>query len=184
VKWPDQSHGVVEDGAVRTMDVLPTIAKAAGIALPWKAQGVPADERPVDPDTAIDVSHQSRPVFTDSLSAIEAKRHERDVVEAGLLRDGIYAIGPRPDLLGRSVAGGSRTITVDPESPVLPSFITGHARPDSVLAVAVNGRIAQTTRTYGNQYAALVPPASLHAGENTVATFEVLPGDELRPVRE
>jgi hypothetical protein len=67
---------------------------------------------------------------------------------------------------------------------VLPSFITGRAPPGSVLAVAVNGRIAQTTRTYGNQYAALVPPSSLRAGDNTVATFEVLPTGELRPVRE
>jgi hypothetical protein len=49
-----------------------------------------------------------------------------------------------------------------------------------VLAVAVNGRIAQTTRAYGNRYAALVPPSSLHAGDNEVATFQVLPSGELR----
>jgi Sulfatase len=184
VRLPGQERGRVDDRAVRTMDVLPTIAKAAGISLPWKAQGVPADERPVDPDAAIDVFHQNKYVLTESLSSIEAKRRERDVVEEELLRDGIYGIGPRPDLLGRSAAGEGRTISVDPESPLLPSFITGRAPPGSVLAVAVNGRIAQTTRTYdGDQYAALVPPSSLHAGENTVATFVVLPTGELRPLR-
>ena len=92
------------------------------------------------------------------------------------------AIGPRPDLLGREVEPGTRTITVDPESPVLPSFITGRARPNTVVAVAVDGRIAQTTRTYGSRYAALVPPSVLHAGENTVATYEVEPSGELRLV--
>jgi len=182
VKLPGQTRPRVDDRAVRTMDVLPTLAKAAGILLPWKAEGLPADERPVDPDAAIDVSHVGVHVLTGRLASIEAQRRERDVVEAGLLRNGIYGIGPRPDLLGRSVVGENHTITVDPESPLLPSFITGRASPDTVLAVAVNGRIAQTTRTYGNRYAALVPPSSLHAGANTVATFEVLPTGELRPV--
>jgi hypothetical protein len=184
VRLPGQERGRVDDRAVRTMDVLPTLAKAAGISLPWKAQGVPADERPVDPDAAIDVFHQNQYVLTESLASMQAKRRERDVVEEELLRDGIYGIGPRPDLLGRAVEGEGRTLSVDPESPLLPSFITGRAPPGSLLAVAVNGRIAQTTRTYGNQYAALVPPTSLRAGENTVAAFQVLPGGELRLVRE
>jgi hypothetical protein len=183
VRLPGQARGRIDDSPVRTMDVLPTIAKAAGISLPWKAQGVPAGERPVDPEAPIDVSHQGTPVLTEPLSEIEAQRRDRDVVEERLLRDGIYGIGPRPDLLGRAVAGDGRTIAVDPESPVLPSFITGRAPPGSVLAVAVNGRIAQTTRAYGNRYAALVPPASLHAGKNTVATFQVLASGELRPLR-
>jgi hypothetical protein len=182
VKLPGQTDGRVDDRAVRTMDILPTIAKAAGIRLPWKAQGVPADEREVDPDAAVDVSHQGVHKLTEPLDEIEAQRRERDVVEERLLRDGIYGIGPRPDLLGRSVEPGSRTITVDPESLLLPSFITGRARPDAVVAVAVNGRIAQTTRTYGSRYAALVPPSSLHAGENTVATYEVQDSGELRLV--
>jgi sulfatase-like protein len=183
VKLPGQTRGRVEDRAVRTMDVLPTIAKAAGISLPWKAQGVPAGERPVDPEAPIDVSHQGAHVLTEPLSVIEAQRRERDAVEARLLRDGIYGIGPRPDLLGRAVEGAGRTVVVDPESPVLPSFITGRAPRGSVLAVAVNGRIAQTTRAYGTRYAALVPPSSLHAGDNAVATFQVLPSGELRQLR-
>jgi hypothetical protein len=183
VRLPGQARGRVDDRAVRTMDVLPTLAKAAGVALPWKAQGMPADERPVDPEAPVDVSHQGVHVLTEPLSSIEAKRRERDAVEERLLRDGIYGIGPRPDLLGRSVTGEGRTVFVDSESPVVPSFITGRAPAGSVLAVAVNGRIEQTTRTYGNRYAALVPEASLHAGENTVATFAVLPSGELRQVR-
>ena len=182
VKQPGQSDGRVDDRAVRTMDVLPTLAKAAGISLPWKAQGVPADERAVDPDAPIDVAHQGVHKLTEPLDEIEAQRRERDVVEERLLRDGIYGIGPRPDLLGREVEPGTRTITVDPESPVLPSFITGRARPNTVVAVAVDGRIAQTTRTYGSRYAALVPPSVLQAGEHAVATYEVEPSGELRLV--
>jgi hypothetical protein len=113
-------------------------------------------------------------------------------VEARLLRDGVYGIGPRPELLGRRVpvAPGARRIEVDGDSPLLPSFLTGPAgglRPDAELAVAVNGRVEATTRAYREDgrslYAALVPPSSLRDGANSVSVLAVLPGGELRPLR-
>jgi hypothetical protein len=180
VKLPGQKEGRIADSAVRTIDVLPTIAKAAGIRLPWKAQGMPADERPVDPDAKIDVSHQGQLIITEPLSEVEAQRRARDEVEAGLLRNGVYAMGPRPDLIGRAVEVRGRPFVVDLSSPLLPAFITGRApglKPETIVAVAVNGRVAQTTRVYGrSSYAALVPPSSLHAGVNTVA---VVPAADL-----
>jgi hypothetical protein len=184
VKLPGQERGSVADGAVRTVDVLPTIAKAAGIRLPFKAQGLPADERPVDPSAPIDVSHEGTLILTEPLSEVETKRRARDEVEAGLLRDGVYALGPRPDLIGRRVLTKS-PLRVDLDSPVVPAFLTGRVpgvKPETVLAVAVNGRVAQTTRVYGrSSYAALVPPSALHDGTNTMGVFEVLPTGELRP---
>jgi sulfatase-like protein len=177
VKLPGQSQGHVSDAAVRTMDVLPTIAKAAGIRLPWKAQGMPADERPVDPNAKIDVSHQGRLILAEPLSEVETQRRARDEVEASLLRDGVYKLGPRPDLIGRAVSAHGRPLTVDASSPLLPAFITGRApglEPETEIAVAVNGRIAQTTRIFGrSSYAALVPPSVLHDGTNTVAVIPV-----------
>jgi hypothetical protein len=136
------------------------------------------------------VSHAGEPALTEPLGAVLAKRRAREAVEARLLRRGVYAIGPRPDMIGRRIAGGSRRVTVDPEAPVLPSFVSGAAdglEPDAELAVAVNGRVEATTRVYrdggGSRYAALVPPSSLRAGVNTVAVLAVLPGGELRPLR-
>lgn len=176
--WDDAVVVVTADhGAVRTIDVLPTIAKAAGIQLPWKAHGMPADERLVDPGAAIDVSHQGKLILTEPLSEVQAKRGERDELEAGLLRDGVYAIGPRPDLIGRDVEARGRRLDVDLSSPLLPAFITGRApglKAETVIAIVVNGRVAQTTRVYGrSSYAALVPPSSLRAGVNTVAVVPV-----------
>jgi hypothetical protein len=174
---------------VRTIDVLPTIAKAAGVRVPWRTDGIPADEREVDPAAPIDVSHAGEPVLTEPLGSVLAKRRAREEVEARLLRRGVYAIGPRPDLIGRRIEGGSRRVTVDPGAPVVPSFVSGFAdglRPEAELAVAVNGRIEATTRVYRDgerpRYAALVPPSSLRAGANTIAVLEVQPGGELRPV--
>jgi hypothetical protein len=174
----------VSDAAVRTVDVLPTIAKAAGVRVPWQADGMPADARPVDPVAAVDVGHAGEHVLTEPLRSVVAKRRAREAVEARLLRDGVYAIGPRPELIGRRVAAGGRRVVVDPEAAVLPSFVSGRVddlRPGADLAVAVNGRVEATTKTYRDGghtvYAALVPPSSLRAGPNAV---RVLAADDLR----
>jgi hypothetical protein len=182
VKLPGQRSGKVDDGAVRTIDVLPTIAAAAGVRVPWKADGMPAADRPVDPAAPIDMSHAGEPVLTEPLSSVLSKRDERDEAEVALLRGGVWAIGPRPDLLGRRVAAGSRRLT-DP-------FVSGRAdgvAPDTEIAVAVNGRVVATTRTYRDGgrsvYDALVPPSSLHDGTNTVAALQILASGELRELR-
>ena len=114
VKLPGQERGEVSERAVRTIDVLPTIAKAAGVELPWKADGMPADERPVDPDAPIDISHMGMPVLTEPLRSVEAKRAAREPFEDRLLRDGPYAIGPRPDLIGRPAPSGARPVSGGP----------------------------------------------------------------------
>ncbi len=171
--------------------MLPTIAKAAGVRVPWKADGVPADERAVDPAAPIDVSHAGEPVLTEPLGSVLAKRRAREDVEARLLRRGVYAIGPDPELIGRRVAvrTGGQALTVDPAAAELPSFVSGDGEglaPETELAVAVNGRVEATTRVYReggrSRWAAMVPPSSLHAGANAIAVFTVLPEGELRPV--
>jgi len=191
VKLPGQRAGRVEDTAVRTIDVLPTIAAAAGVALPWKPDGVPVQDRAVDLDAPIDVTHAGEPAVTQPLGAVLAKRRERERVEARLLRDGVYAVGPRPELLGRRIAatGGAQRLVADTDADELPAFVSGRAdglQPDAELAVAVNGRVQATTRVYrdGDRpvYAALVPPSSLRDGANSVVALEVLPDGELRPL--
>ena len=42
VKLPGQRAGTVDDGAVRTIDALPTIAEAAGVDVPWRTDAMPA----------------------------------------------------------------------------------------------------------------------------------------------
>jgi hypothetical protein len=188
VKLPGQRDGRVDDRAVRTIDVLPTIAKAAGVRLPWKADGIPADERDIDPAAPVDVSHMGEPVLTEALSSVLAKRHARDELEARLLRNGLYAIGPRPELIGRRVAtrSGGHDVMVDDNGAVLPSFVSGRVdglKPSTELAVAVNGRVEATTRVYGkSMFAAVVPPSSLREGTNAITVFEIVPGGELRAV--
>jgi hypothetical protein len=72
---------------------------------------------------------------------------------------------------------------------VLPAFVSGAEsglEEDTALAVAVDGRVAATTRVYrdadGLQYAALVPPASLGPGSHSVDVLQVMPGGDLRRI--
>jgi len=174
LRLPGQRDGRVDEGAVRTIDVLPTIADAAGVTLPWKTTGMPAGERPDDADAPIGISHAGEPAVTERLRSVVAKRQARDEVEARLLRDGVYAIGPRPELIGRSADGARAQAT-------RPPFVSGEVdvAPGAELAVAVDGRVAATTHAYrdGDRslYTAMVP------GDGEVTLYEIR-GDELRPL--
>jgi hypothetical protein len=196
-KAPGQQEARVEDGAVRTIDALPTIAEAAGVRIPWRTDGMPADERPVDFGAQVAVTGEGRPGVPEALGTILEGQRERDAYEAQLLRRGEYAVGPRPDLLGRHFAGaveGGPRATVDaPDefevaagADVLPALVSGDVtglEDDAVVALAVNGRVVATTRVFPpGQYVAIVPPQALRAGANDVAVLQVLPDDRLRMI--
>jgi Sulfatase len=176
VKAPGQRAAAVEDGAVRTIDVLPTIADAAGVTIPWKLDGMPAGERAVDPAATIDVSHAGEPVLAEPLRSVLDKRDARERVEARLLRGGVQAIGPRPELIGRRVAGGRQL----DGAPLVRGEAEGLAA-GTEIAVAAGGRVVATTRVYSDGgrpvFAALVPPDA----SAPVTAFEVR-GDDLRPL--
>ena len=200
VKWPRQRSGRVDDRAVRTMDALPTIAKAAAVRVPWKTDGMPADEREINALTPIEVTDDGKRGRGVALGTILEGRREREDGEARLLRNGLYRIGPRPDLIGRRVddvapaaASGLRA-TVDAPGDygaiadgalALPALVSGDVTglaDGSVIAVAVNGRVEATTRVFPGGYVAMVPPESLRAGSNSVTVLQVLPGDALRTI--
>ena len=181
VKAPGQRAGRVEDGAVRTVDALPTIAAAAGVRMPWRTDGMPAGERPVDAGASIGVMREGEPGEPASLATVLDGLRARDAVEERLLRGGVYAIGPRPDLIGRRIDAPRARATVDAagdfddvaaDARVLPVLVSGDVTglaDGAPIAITVNGRVAATTRVFPpGQYVALVPPDSLRPGANEV----------------
>jgi hypothetical protein len=104
------------------------------------------------------------------------KRDARERVEARLLRGGVQAIGPRPELIGRRVAGGRQL----DGAPLVRGEAEGLAA-GTEIAVAAGGRVVATTRVYSDGgrpvFAALVPPDA----SAPVTAFEVR-GDDLRPL--
>jgi hypothetical protein len=202
VKRPGQRSGVIDDRAVRTVDVLPVIAQAAGVRVPWRTDGHAAGERRTAGDTPIGVLvSETGKEATRSSGEVGAQSRARERHEATVLRDGIYAVGPRPDLIGTRAAGarmppvGVRATldaarayaTIAPGARSIPALASGTVTGlpvDAELAVAVNGRVEATTRVRRSGathwYEALIRPASLRSGRhNGVAVLQVLPGGRL-----
>jgi len=199
VKLPGQKRGRVVDGFARTIDVLPTIARAAGTRIPWSVDGHPLG-RSLPPDGQVTLlDSDGRPVSA-SLSTLLAERRAalaQQIAEFGTgSRERLYRIGPHRDLLGKRVLalgagersdvevdidGAQQLDAVDLRSEVLPAYVTGRisggSNEDEDLAVALNGTIAATTRSYDDageeRFAALVPERLLHNGSNLVETFAV-----------
>ena len=46
VKYPHERTGRIDDRMARTIDVVPTIARALGTRLPWRAEGRPLQDVP------------------------------------------------------------------------------------------------------------------------------------------
>jgi hypothetical protein len=197
IKLPDQSEGGIEDTAVRTIDVLPTIAEELGLTLREPIDGVPVDERDADPDNEIDVPDSWEAGTTTDFGTILRQRRERLRYERSLLDASGYEafkMGPRPDLIGRparatepgdgkvSLQDPGQFDDVDIDAPLLPVWVSGTvtALPGgSDLAIVVNGRVAATTKVDRSRFGALVPPSALRDGENGVEVLEI-DGDTFR----
>ena len=171
-KSPGQRQGETVDANVETIDILPTLAVALGVRLPWTTDGA----------NVLDPAWSGRPAKTmlvagggtrrmagpaDLRGAVmERVRHKLALFEAG---DPLHApaAGGRADLIGQRAADYPAAETdievtvdapellgaVDPVADFVPAHITGSAvDPDGasppLLAVALNGVVAAVTRRY------------------------------------
>ena len=154
---------------MRTIDALPTIAEAAGVRVPWRTDGMPAGERPVDASTPIAVTGEGSPGEPVALGTVLDGRREREAAEARLLRGGEYAIGPRPDLIGRRatappLADGARATVDAPRefaaiaagARVLPVLVSG-----DVTGLPDDEPIAHRRQRPGGRHDARVPARSI-----------------------
>jgi hypothetical protein len=203
VKLPGQQNGAIDNRPVFTVDALPTLAKAAGVKVPWKTDGMPVDERPTTQDAQVQLFDNGKPGETFDLSTVLAQYRKRQAYETRILRRGPYGIGPRPDLIGRQVdeaaapSDGSAATVDGPDNyadvslaaDALPTLVTGDVSDlpkDAPLAIAVNGRIEATTRVFddgtGLQYVAFVPTEALREGDNSITILRIGEGDELVPI--
>jgi hypothetical protein len=203
IRFPGQRVGKVSPAHTRTVDIVPTIAQQLGIELPYETNGVPVTEE--RPGGTVVVQSGSRTILSEPLSRL--LRQRRAVLARSAARlgrgTGIYALGPRPDLLGLpgppvSGAGSTQTATiengssyaeVDPGAEEIPAFISGElggVAPGAPIAIAINGRVLATCRAFENEgavrYGAVVPPASFLPGANQVGIYRVGRGRELVPL--
>jgi sulfatase-like protein len=206
VKAPGQRAGRIVDAHVRTIDLLPTMADLLGVEIPWRTDGGSAlDVRPGE--------HPEIVVFTSSGERV--RRDAEDVVRrrgdvlARQLRlfgegnepPGLFAVGPRPELLGRRVDGLAVSQEADatvglydaafyhPEAPIVPTRVSGSLEGVPAgrdVAIAVNGRIAATTPSFVLEgdvlFSAVLPESAFRHGHNQVRVFVVGDGSQLLEV--
>ena len=197
LKVPFQEEGVVDDRNVETIDILPTIADALGIDIPWQTDGRSALDR-TSPERRekILLSGRTREfvVAPDSDSNGESLQKMLELFGSGsrdfVFADGAYAnlVGTHLDEVGVGEAGFGVELDGEPffenvnlDSPFLLTHVTGQiaAEPDSYpsrhLAVAVNGTVGAVTEMSlgASKFSALVPETAFLPGRNDVEVFFV-----------
>ena len=192
VKLPQQRNAVIDDAPARTIDVLATIASVLGV--PGHAGGgVPLNTTRPAIAPSVRNGRRARFVGVGALDAFVRARDAELARQRRLLPRGLASVfdaSAAHPLVGRRVAilrlrpGPERAridrpgsfARVQPRSGVLPVYVSGHlpgaGEVGQRLAVAVNGRIRATGRSYlhdgERRFSMLVPPSSLRPGRNTV----------------
>jgi hypothetical protein len=197
VKYPGQRDGGTDTREAQTIDILPTIADALDVRLPWAVDGRSLLETGEARGKVVLTGRDGRLV---EASSEEIDRGVRSTLRRksalfGESGDSLYDIGSNRHLLGRPLAGMSTQrsstarVVFDGEellanvhlsSSFVPARITGFIEGigrDIELALALNGRIAALTRSYqlnGRQvFSAVVPEATFLDGPNRVELLSI-----------
>ena len=231
VKRPGQRDGAVYDHGAQTIDIVPTVAAAIGSPPPWRVDGKELNDtsqrtitvccyqdgdavrtfRP-DPERrqqTLDRLEQLFGSFSNACNRSDAQATTgEDLLDASSLApqlddpfDGVFAAGPRPDLVdcpaaelsGANAEGGAaeprRAIldapdafaNVRPDSGFVPGLVSGriepNARDGTQLAVAVDGFVRATTWTFthrsATRFSALVHERWLPAGSHRIDVYAI-----------
>lgn len=192
IKYPGQTRPRVDRRHAMTLDVVPTISRELDVDGMYETDGLPL-QGPL-PERSIEISDVSGDEYEAKLP--EMIRQRRLAVAAINRRFGdgpLYTLGPAPSLIGRKAptepglppSGASASLDEpekwnpwDPEDEFIPMFITGRTeglRSGVTLAVAVNGVIRGTTKSFGFQgathFGTLVDPDSIQSGRNRIDVF-------------
>jgi hypothetical protein len=147
--------------ATRSADVLPTIAAALKVTLPWPVEGQNL-LAPSHPERFVSVAKDHGHRLVVPAAELEARREAALRRQVALFGSDepvsrLYAIGPNRGLLGRPFEGGRRVTDLDPidRSGALVQ-VSGRATGRSVVVVA-NGLSVAVDPIVQGRFWALVP---------------------------
>lgn len=211
VKSPHQGAGVVDDGNVLLVDVLPTIARELDVTIPWTVDGVPAGTRTDDEKPVVANYLTSLSGVDDGVGRLDPSVFD-DVLASGPSGMGTgplraWRSGRFGDLVGRRVAelpsGPPADVEItldvpagfadfDPSAAALELFVAGRIAPagSADVVLAVDGVVAGWSETWESlgrpdEFGVVVAVPLLDAGRNEVDVYLVeKAGDRavLRPV--
>jgi len=210
MKLPRQRHGRIADEHVETIDVLPTILDLARVRANGKLDGrsllhpIPKQAERVTVFHRIGIELNTiGGKYSFDVDLVErrraaAVRRKLALFGSGSL-DGLYRIGPHPELVGRAAASlpqlrelpeatihqSEELRHVDPASGFVPGEITGelpNARPGGgrPIALALDGRIAAVGRSFSMEgsraesFEVIVPEDSFRRAAMEARVYEIL----------
>ena len=177
LKVPGQQRGRISDQPLQTIDVLPTIADALGMRIPWRVDGRSALAPPQARRREI-VAKKFKHTYLVDTPAFERRKRAALERKLALFGDGhlLVRAAARPDRTarpGRRAPGRRR-----PRQRLRPRprgrRVAGGAAAAAALAVAVNGRVVATGLTFtlegadDEQYSVIVPGAAFRRGRNRI----------------
>ncbi|MDQ5833518.1 MAG: sulfatase-like hydrolase/transferase [Actinomycetota bacterium] len=200
IKAPGQKRGKTDDAWVSTIDILPTVFDVLNLDPKVKMDGRSAFSDEVQNRTELRML--IRNTFDDlRIPAAQFTRERQAIIDRNLKLfgsgrgDGLYEIGPNPELIGQDAAGAglakldvelpyaSEYRSVDTGAGFVPAHVVARVRDGGdggrEIAVAVNGRIVAVGETFtlatgdeGELVSVMVPPESFEQGRNEVEVFE------------
>ena len=180
VKLPHQRSGRVARAPARTVDIVPTIAAATGVRIPWRVDGHSLlGARPAERQVVLIKDGGRR--FVVPSAELEARRERALRRQLRLFGSGeppssLYAVGPGRERVNHSIEGrplATRLDAVDRSTD--PVQVSGRVPRDvQAIAVAVGGRIAAVAPAADGSFWALVPRSRL--GTGTPKIYRLMPG--------
>jgi hypothetical protein len=169
VKLPGQRRGRVVHEPARTIDIVPTLADAIGVRIPWRVDGKSLlGSRPPERDVVLVKDRGKKFVVpAERLERLrqEALRREVRLFGSGTPLPTVFAVGRDRGLLGHSFAGGRRIRDLDPidRSSALVQ-VSGRAAGARSVAVVAQGRVVAVAPVEQGRFWALVPRTALGQG--------------------
>ncbi len=173
VKQPGQASSSIDDRPVRSVDVVPTIADALGVRIPWSVDGRSMNAAPRTSTTVRTLDwdwstiHPRHGPFlsvdgTRGFASVLTARATSESGDPGLR---LYRVGPYGALIGRSLAGKVGTPTsggvmvpkeltapIDPKAHdarwARPAGLLQGVAPNTWLAITVDDTVVGLTRAY------------------------------------
>ncbi len=187
VKLPGQRRGRVVSRPVRTIDLLPTIADALGIRIPWPVDGRSLFGRPSRTRLNTYVRHGQEAAHLSPAAIRSSFRAAAAVRNQILGRGDVYTLGASRRRLRARLRDAHRIrvsiespggTTFDPDVGIYPSLVYGSildsgVRDGESLIARLNGQPVAVGQSVdgGTRFTVLIPPEAFRPGENRLQLY-------------
>lgn len=203
IKFPEQASGIIDDRPATLTDIMPTVVSALEIDIDWAFDGRDLTAASRDASEPVRVRDSAGRLFEFDRDGFRTHLQDTVVRKVELFGEGsfesLFRLGPHAELIGRApaelgITDAARGLLlidnallyreIDTSTDFVPLQLWGqwHDHASSArevpIAVAVNGTVHGTTRTYldgefATWFSVVLPPNAFADGANKLDFFEI-----------